>query len=292
MRKGFHAGATLVALAFWQMTAVASPIASASLRSFDFDSTGSPYVVATAEEKDALWPLIYKAGETVQAASPGGQVSTLVASAGADGQSAWTPTEGGVWTLTNSNEGAATFHVYTSIFGLQGAGTAANPAKVIDATDFAALIADVSDKDGFTFVLPAGTALDAFAAPFGYVFRATGGDAYRLDESPSGIVYSADAYRSFAVDTVRSGPDRSVRKRNEILPFAYSGDAWKGSASAASTLTFMAEDGTTAHSESCTGTGTFAYELPKGLWTVTLSSSATNLVANIDFINGFVISFQ
>lgn len=291
MRKGFHAGATLVALAFWQMTAVASPIASASLRTFDFDST-APHVIATAAEKDALRAVTYKAGETVQATSPGGLVSTLVASAGADGQSAWTLTEGGVWTLTNSKEGAATFHVYTSIFGLQGAGTAANPAKVIDATDFAALIAGVSDKDGFTFVLPAGTALDAFAAPFGYAFRATGGDAYRLDESPSGIVYSADAYRSFAVDTVRSGPDRSVRKRNEILPFAYSGDAWKGSASAASTLTFMAEDGTTAHSESCTGTGTFAYELPKGLWTVTLSSSATNLVANINFINGFIISFQ
>jgi len=209
-----------------------------------------------------------------------------------DGQSAWTPTEGGVWTLTNSNEGAATFHVYTSIFGLQGAGTAVNPAKVIDATDFAALIAGVSDKDGFTFVLPAGTALDAFAAPSGYAFRATSGDAYRLDESPSGIVYSADAYRSFVVDTVGFGPDRSVKRRNEIPPFAYSGDAWKGSASAASTLTFMAEDGTTAHSESCTGTGTFTYELPKGLWTVTLSSSATNLVANINFTSGFIISFQ
>ena len=149
-----------------------------------------------------------------------------------------------------------------------------------------------SDKDGFTFVLPTGTALDAFAAPSGYAFRAASGDAYRLDESPSGIVYSADAYRSFVVDTVGFGPDRSVKRRNEIPPFAYSGDAWKGSASAASSLTFTAEDGTTAHSESCTGTGTFAYELPKGLWTVTLSSSATNLVANINFINGFIISLH
>ena len=74
-------------------------------------------------------------------------------------------------------------------------------------------------------------------------------------------------------------------------PFAYSGDGWLGSDTATSTLEFYAPNGVVAKEDTMTGCGVYEYAFPQhGSWTVVLSmDDGTELVSNINFMNGFVV---
>ena len=88
------------------------------------------------------------------------------------------------------------------------------------------------------------------------------------------------------LDTVGAGPNRTV-KAGRNPPVAYSGDDWRGNASAASTLTFTPPMGAdTTQNLSGTGATAFQFRQP-GAWTVQLemaSGSPLSAIINIEGI--------
>ena len=91
---------------------------------------------------------------------------------------------------------------------------------------------------------------------------------------------------AIAMDTVGQGPDRAA-KAGQTPPVAYSGDDWRGNASAASTLTFTPPMGA-ATTQNLSGTGATAFQFRQpGAWTVQLamaSGSPLSAIINIEGI--------
>ncbi|MBR4611395.1 MAG: hypothetical protein IKO40_01635 [Kiritimatiellae bacterium] len=98
-----------------------------------------------------------------------------------------------------------------------------------------------------------------------------------IQSQPSGAI---------AMDTVGQGPDRAA-KAGQTPPVAYSGDDWRGNASAASTLTFTPPMGA-ATTQNLSGTGATAFQFRQpGAWTVQLamaSGSPLSAIINIEGI--------
>ena len=98
-----------------------------------------------------------------------------------------------------------------------------------------------------------------------------------VSSQPSGAI---------AMDTVGQGPDRAA-KAGQTPPVAYSGDDWRGNASAASTLTFTPPMGA-ATTQNLSGTGATAFQFRQpGAWTVQLamaSGSPLSAIINIEGI--------
>lgn len=286
----FHFSHSALCIAFAALAANAATLLKTSdaARTFRMDTTGPSYAVTTEAGLSALWPLTYRAGDSIAETAPDGAETALVADAASGGTRAWTPSYGGTWTLVNDVEGEAVFRVWHSIFGLDGAGTAANPAKVVDAGDFAATLALAgNDKDGFTFALDGVASTASFAVPAGYAVESLGEGVYRLAATSDGRLVSS-APDAFPMDTLRPGPDRKLRTKAEVLPFAYSGDLWAGTnATAASTLSYSGPAGF-ADTASRTGTGAMSFALPhSGSWLVTLTpAEGEPLVAHIDIVTG------
>ena len=242
-------------------TAVADAVATtAQLAVFDLD-TRAAYPVVSRTEPIAL---PYGAGATVTATAPGGTVTTLAAAV--SGTNYWTATAGGIWTLENSKEGTATFAVrYNAIE--QGAGTASSPWVLVDNDEPAGL----SVTDGFIFVLEGPVAaLSEMGRPAGYAVVPGSDVSYGLVTATDGAVFIAKEM-AFRVDSRLPGPDRTVKGKDNILPFAYSGDDWGGDSTVPSTLTFVSPSGA-SHNEECLGTGVVEYQLKEpGTWTVMLT---------------------
>jgi hypothetical protein len=224
--------------------------------------------------------LPYAAGATLTEKAPDGTKTTLVSAAAAAGTCSWTAASGGAWTLANSLEGSA---VFTARYpaSAQGAGTVADPAKIVDEDELADLDAGV----GYVF-RPCGAdgLLDALEIPDGCVLASLGGGLYRLDVADGDCVCGADG-AVFPLETAQTGPDRRMKTALKFLPFAYSGDDWGFDPVAASVLTFTSP--TSAETAvACVGTGSLtpSFRLTSGVWTVALSG-ASSLSARIDIPN-------
>lgn len=232
---------------------------TAQLAVFDLD-TRAAYPVVSRTEPIAL---PYGDGATVTATALGGAVMTLPTAV--NGTNYWTATAGGVWTLENSNEGTATFAVrYTG--AEQGAGTAESPWKIVDNDE----LSELSVTDGFVFVLEGPLAdLGEMSPPAGYAVAVGANGSYSLAAADGASFIASEV--AFRFDSVQPGPDRTVKGKGNILPFAFSGDNWIGDSAAASTLSFLSPSSAN-HNEECLGTGVVEYQLKEpGTWTVMLT---------------------
>ena len=249
---------------------IASVVMTTPATLFDLDTT-SARLVASRSEPVAL---PYGEGATVTATDASGVVTTL--DPAVNGTNWWTATSGGIWTLSNSNEGQTTFAVrYTA--AEQGAGTAASPWKFVDNDELGGLAV----TDGFTFVAEGPMAsVGSMARPTGFAFRELGDGVFQTITATGGATYIT-ANSSFVLDTDETGPNRVGRKGDTWPEIAYTGDGWLFAPSVTSTLTVAPPSGAAA-AEAHTGTGTvaFAPRMP-GVWTVSLEYDSTSLLASI-----------
>lgn len=237
------------------------------------DTTGGPYAITSSADYARVAALPCLSGETVTA-TPSGGAAAAVGTAGTEPDTvAWTPTAGGLWTLANSRQGSAQFTVRHSIFGTLGAGTLADPAKIVDAAELCDYAAAGSLGDGYVFTLCADEGLfGRLVNPDGYSLDVLDGGLYRLETSPDGCVNVSTVYACDA-DTVLPGPDRKLKEKRAKF-VAYSGDDWAGDLSKAATLTFTPPYGGAAQTPTLdpAGTGAKLFNFNKaGDWTVTLT---------------------
>ena len=261
---------------------------------FSADTTGSPYVVKSANEVEVL---TYRAGESVTAIAPDGSSLGIVAAGASGGSANWTASGGGVWRLVNSKQGEVRFCVRHSAFGTQGEGTEASPWKIVDAAELSELVADETASAGFVFLLCGDeSAPYDIDWPTGYVPSGVDNSAWVLASNADGLLYGS-AQTSFKADSMKIGPNRTYEAGDGWMPVAFSGDNWIGAADATATLTFVAPDGTST-AVPCTGCGVYDFEpyLKKhGIWTVTLTpanSAYASLVATLKERVGFVLTIK
>ena len=129
MQMLLAASLALSADAVW---ADATPRAESADVAYALDTVVSaPRAIKTAADLAATAPV--RTGETVTATAPDGTVATLVAGAASDETIALSEAldAGGLWTLSNSRQGSASFTVRHSLFGTLGNGTTASPARLV-----------------------------------------------------------------------------------------------------------------------------------------------------------------
>ena len=95
-----------------------------------------------------------------------GVTETVVADADMAGYIDWTPSAGGIWELSNTQDGTVRFTVRYSLFGNagQGDGSAENPVKIVDFTEVKDLAENETNKEfkGFTVIEYCWKALDEY----------------------------------------------------------------------------------------------------------------------------------
>ena len=191
-----------------------------------------------------------------------------------------------MWTVVNSEQGAATFTVRRSLDGTLGDGTAASPAKLVDCDE----LRDYGADENYTFTLDgADGLLSRLVLPVGYRLEEAGEGVWRIVASADGSQY-AWAEIVYPADSAREGPDRKTSRKG-ALPVAYSGDNWLGDAAKAATVVFTSPDGTvTTLDLSGTGARTFAFDA-LGNWTVALTmADGTTKTATVTIQNtGFML---
>lgn len=231
-----------------------------------------PHAVTTSGGKS----LTYIGSDTITSTSPAGAAGTILFKADASGTITWTPDAGGVWTLVNSHQGTTTLTVRYGIFGTRGAGTDADPAKIVDDEE----LVDMGAASGYVFK-PFGidTLLDTLALPSGTVLVQQAAGTYKLVASDAGELYTSAPVTAF-FDTETSGPDRTAYL-NDAVPVAFSGDSWRmPSSTASSALTFAPPSGdSSSQAYARWGTATFKPDR-EGVWTLTLDGAET-LTASI-----------
>lgn len=262
------------------------PLASSPAFDLGVDTTGPAFAFA---ECGASAGLTYRTGDTVTVVRPDETLATLVSAAGENGVYAWTkPLAGGVYTLTNSGEeGSVTFSVRFSDNGTEGAGTAENPAKIVDGAELRDLAMADRLRDGYVFTLfgPAASA-DSIERVPGYAIAHASDGAFSLVESTGGLLF-ANTFAIPQLDTRLPGPDRRVR-RDESRRIAYSGNGWRKNDTVSSSLAITAPDGTTETSP-LVGTGTVAFPgKTVGVWHLALTANGETLESDIN-VNGGTI---
>ena len=80
-------------------------------------------------------------------------MTTVVADAPSDTTAVLPINAGGLWTATNSKQGSETFTMRYSYYGTQGAGTTADPAKLVDGDELVDLADAGTAGDGYVFML-------------------------------------------------------------------------------------------------------------------------------------------
>ena len=276
---GLLSSATIVA------QADESPLFTTDSFAFSVFEVSGDAVAITSTDQMSLSCLL---GESVTMTAPDGMVTALSA---VDDACVWTPTVGGMWTASNSLEGEALLTVRYSLFpGSQGAGTVADPIKIVDNDEVLDLFngGGMSADDAFSLCGPYG--VGTLELPAGYAADGAAEGVYRLVAASGGLLYGSLPVVCL-VDSAKPGPNRSVRNAALMPPFAYSGDGWLGSDTATATLEFYAPNGVVAKEDTMTGCGVYEYAFPQhGSWTVVLSmDDGTELVSNINFMNGFVV---
>ena len=216
------ASATLPALAVEAVCAATSETCE-----YRLDTYASPRAIKTQSELDALWKATYSAGETITVTEPGGADSTPVSAASAAGEAVLTLNAGGLWTAVNSAQGTATFTVRHEIFGTQGAGTSASPAKIVDDTEVLDLLNSGTADIGYVVTFAGASGLmDEVILPGQYSFESAGEGLWSI-VAAAGVGTVASESGAYRLDTMLGGPDRTIRKRRGYA-IAYSGDNWAG----------------------------------------------------------------
>ena len=222
-----------------------TPIAESAAITYAADTRPSPRAVTTAEELGEITGGTLKAawrlGETVTMTAPDGTVTTF-----ADGSSAGTATlalgAGGCWTLANSRAGKSEITVRYSLYGSAGSGTEADPLKVVDDGEIAA-IGGGTLTSGFHIALRGAPGLDlsSLALGSGLSLTGLGGGVWRIDASAGGAV-AASAAKGYNADTLPS--PRTVRTAEELGEIT--GGTWIATRRAGEAVTLTSPGGATA----------------------------------------------
>jgi len=256
---------------------------------FSVDTCGGTAIVKSLDAVSLPYGVAQKVTATEEDAAT---TSTLVESAEGMGEYAWTPSAGGYWTLTNSVEGVAKFLVRYSLFPeSHGAGTADDPARIVDDDEIPELIDAGSVSYGYVFSLGGEAKMGALDLPSGWALQGVASGTYRIVAASGDMLYEG-AGMPFAVDSLRPGPDRTWYRR-KLAEVAYTGDNWIGVPSAESTLTVVTPSDA-ASAEPLSGTGTYSFcPMEKGVYTLTLATASTNLVGKVSVIPlTFTIGFR
>jgi len=275
----------------WRIDAASDGTAARSAATLYLaDTRPSPRAVKTAAEQSEIaggtWKAARRDGEAVTLVSPSGTSTTLLAANSAAASAALPLNAGGVWTVENSGQGAATFTVRRSLDGTLGDGTAASPAKLVDGDE----LRDYGAYENYVFTLDdaADGLLSRLVLPAGYRLEEAGDGVWRLVSSADGSQY-AWAEIVYPADSAQEGPDRRTSKK-DTLPVAYSSDGWIGDAAKAATVVFTSPSGA-ATTLNLTGTGaqSFTFDSP-GKWTVALTmADGTTRTAVISVSGGLTV---
>ena len=256
-----------------------APLASTSADAVYMLDTVFPVAVKTADDMPiALWR---QSGDEVTAIAPDGTAAPVVSPS-------WAPTAGGLWTLTRMRQGAnqdtALVTARHGLFGSQGAGTTASPAKLVDADELADFDAAGMVGNGYTFELDgADDLLGLLRTPIGYRIENAGGGLWRLVTAVGDCLCEWSEI-AFFLDSRSEGPNRTAKTR-DILPISYTGDNWQRRTTAASTLTLVPPSGTTSV-RNLQGTGVESLRLLEpGAWRLTLAFADTTLASEISVVD-------
>lgn len=256
---------------------------------YSADTLGSPFNIKTVDDQEALGVATRRAGELVTVVSPSGDRTTLIAAESDATSIAINLNGGGVWTLENSEQGVATFTVRHSLYGTQGTGTVASPAKLVDGTELVDLLAG----DGYVFRLePVEGLLDELAIPTGFQLVKVDDVTWRIVASADGCLHVAGEI-VYPADSMDQGPNRTSKKR-ESLPVAYTGDDWVRDMAKVATVTFVAPSGAeTVVNRNGTGKTQFKFET-SGIYTVHLTmADGTTLTSTLNIISdGFTVTLR
>jgi len=254
--------------------------ATAAPYAYALDTLASPRLFKTAADVAAR-PVPYRTGETVSLSAPNGAASALVSDAASAGTVALPINAGGLWTATNSKQGTATFLMRYSYYGTQGAGTAADPAKIVDADELSDLADAGTAGDGYVFTLLGGDDhLAKLRLPVGYTLEEAGNDNWRIVATADGLLYSWSGM-AYKLDSKGPGPDRKA-KTMEAFSVAFSGDNWSRTSEAASKLILTSPAGS-ATTNDLAGTGLWPVCFDqKGPWGVSLVAGDKTLSASIN----------
>jgi hypothetical protein len=254
-----------------------TPLATTSADvAYSLDTVFPVAVKTAADSPISLWR---QSGDEVTAIAPDGTVTTVFSDS-------WAPTAGGLWTLSRTRQGlgqdTALVTARHGLFGTQGAGTSASPAKLVDADELTDFDSAGLVSNGYTFELDgADGLLGSLRTPAGYRIEEIGGGLWKLATAVGDCLYEWGGIAYF-LDS-RADQNRTART-HDILPIAYTGDNWSLRAPAASTLTLVSPSGVTSV-RNLAGTGVEPMRLREpGLWQVTLAYAGTTLASEITVI--------
>lgn len=252
---------------------------------FSVDTSGETALVKSLDEVK----LPYGFAQRVTATGEDSATTvTLVESAEGAGEYGWTPSSGGVWTLTNSVEGVAKFLVRYSLFPeTQGAGTDDDPAKIVDDGEIPERIAAGSISFGYVVLLGGEASAASLELPAGWLLQGVADNTYRLIAASGDMLYES-AGIPFMVDSRGAGPNRRwpLGKSAEV---AYSGDNWIGGLDAQSTLAITAPSGDTVELP-LSGTGLHGFTpAERGVYTLTLATDSASIVSKVTVLTDSLI---
>ena len=252
------------------------------------DTSGSPHTVKTAGEMEDLRQLTYRTGESVTMISPDGTETPLMENAAVSGSVSWKPSFGGLWTVSNSVSGTATFTFRHSLFDDQP-----DIPQVVDDEELVDIVDTFAIGIDFTFTLLALPGLlDRLLLPDGYSIVLEEDGLYRLKLREAGLVWRGKPVET-VIDTRLEGPDRTARP-NKTWRVSYTGDGWLGVSSTVSELTVVSPSGIST-SQNLFGTGVTVFRPQEvGIWTLILHmENGTTYMGRVSvFGQDFVISFR
>ena len=253
--------------------------------SFSIDTTGEASVVKTLEPIE----LKYNVAQTIDATCEDHGISENILEKSQDlGVSAWTPSCGGKWVLTNSVEGVAVFYVRHSLFpGKWGAGTEADPVEIIDNDEIVEMVESGAAAEGFVFSLGGLGFIGSLMLPADTVLEEIANGTYRIVSADSGFLFKSRP-KPFVIDTFRPGPNRRWRF-GEMMSLAYTGDNWIGAHDASSVLELVSPSGTKSQMEFA-GTGVYEFcPQERGVWELKLKNVFGLYSGNISVLYDSVI---
>ena len=244
---------------------------------FSIDTCGGTALVKSLDEVKLPYGVAQKVTATGEDSAT---TVTLVESAASTGEYAWTPSAGGVWTLTNSVEGVARFLVRYSLFPeTQGAGTVDDPAKIVDDGEIPERIGAGSISYGYVVLLGGEASAASLELPVGWSLQGVANSTYRLVAASGDMLYES-AGVPFMVDSRGVGPNRRW-KIGKSVEVAYSGDNWIGGMDAPSTLAITTPSGGTTEFP-LSGTGLHGFiPAERGVYTLTLATDWASIVSRV-----------
>ena len=258
-----------------------APLAVSTNIAFSVDTCGGSVPVKSLDAVALPYGFAQKVTATGEDSAT---TSTLVESAAGTGEYAWTPSAGGVWTLTNSVEGVARFLVRYSLFPeTQGVGTVDDPARIVDDGEIPERIDAGSISYGYVVLLDGEASAASLELPTGWSLQGVADNTYRLIAASGGMLYESVGV-PFMVDSRGAGPNRRwpLGKSVEV---AYSGDNWIGGLDARSTLAITTPSGNTVELP-LSGTGLHGFTpAERGVYTLTMATDDASVVSRVTVLS-------